>query len=194
MTPLPQTERPPLATACWRRLDQPGHDSARLVERAEGRFLSGVAVWLSETGPAALSYQVELAPDWTTIADQVHGFIGKAALDRTIVRRGLDWTLNGIPQPTVAGMLDLDFQFTPATNLQQLRRLHLEIGERAECPVAWLQEGASELTVLPQTYHRLDRHRFAYEASSVGYRSTLILAEDGFARVYPDGWELEARE
>lgn len=32
-------------TMLWRRLDQPGHDAARLVERADGARLEGTAVF-----------------------------------------------------------------------------------------------------------------------------------------------------
>jgi uncharacterized protein len=178
-------------TACWRRVDQPGHDTARLQPLGNGWLLTGAAVFLSATGPALVNYGVKLAHDWTTLAGTVRGFRGKQEFELTVVRDGEDWTINGQPQPAVRGLLDLDFQFTPATNLQQLRRLNLTVGQRADCPVAWLQEGASELAVLPQTYQRLDEFRYGYDASAVGYQATLIIAENGFARVYPDGWEFE---
>ena len=46
------------------------------------------------------------------------------------------WTLNGVPQPRLAGCADVDLGFTPATNLLPIRRLALKVGERAEAPAA----------------------------------------------------------
>ena len=41
------------------------------------------------------------------------------------------WFANGVEQDNVAGCLDLDLGFTPATNLFAIRRLSLKVGQRA---------------------------------------------------------------
>jgi hypothetical protein len=179
-------------SALWRRLDEPGHDVARLEATDRGWLLSGAAVYLSSEGPALLNYSVQLAEDWTTSFGKVRGFIGDRKVDLLIVRDENGWTLNGQPQPAVRSMLDLDYAFTPATNLQQIRRMNLNVGDRAELPVAWLVAGASTLVVLRQTYHRLSDTEYAYEAPTVPYRATLIIPEDGFAQHYPTGWVIES--
>jgi Putative glycolipid-binding len=61
------------------------------------------------------------------------------------------------------GCIDLDFGFTPATNLSQLRRIALEIGQAVDLPVAWLDVTADTLTSLYQRYER--RTTNAYAAS-----------------------------
>ena len=59
------------------------------------------------------------------------------------------WTLNGQNMPGLRDCIDLDFGFTPSTNLLQLRRLALECGQVADAPAAWLagKLGSSTVTV-----------------------------------------------
>ncbi len=178
--------------AIWRRTDEPGHDVVQLGQTDIGWLLKGAAVYLSEAGPARLDYTVQLAEDWTTTSGTVHGFIGPQTVDLTIIRSEIGWTVNGKRQPAVRSMLDLDYSFTPATNLQQLRRMKLKVGDKADFPVAWLVAGASDLVVLPQTYHRASEMEYAYEAPTVPYRATLLIPDAGFVQDYPDGWISEA--
>lgn len=177
--------------AIWRRTDNPGHDVVQLEQTDLGWLLDGTAVYLSEAGPARLDYTVQLAEDWRTTSGTVRGFIGAQAVDLTIVRGKTGWTINGQPQPAVQSMVDLDYSFTPATNLQQLRRMNLKVGDKADFPVAWLVAGASTLAVLPQTYNRVSETEYAYEAPTVPYRATLLIPDAGFTQDYPDGWVSE---
>ena len=174
--------------AIWRRTDQAGHDVVQVRQTDPGWLLDGTVVYLSEAGPARLDYTVRLAEDWTTTSGAVRGFIGPQAVDLAISRSEIGWTVNGRPQPAVQSMTDLDYSFTPATNLQQLRRMKLKVGDKADLPVAWLLAGSSDLVVLPQTYHRVSESQYAYEAPTVPYRATLLVSDEGFVRDYPDGW------
>jgi hypothetical protein len=86
---------------------------------------------------------------------------------------------------------DLDFGFTPATNMPQMKRLNLIVGRSGDLTVAWFDLGKPALEALPQHYKRLDASRYAYDSSRHGYAGTIELAETGFAKVYPGLWELE---
>jgi uncharacterized protein len=180
-------------TAVWRRLDYPGHDSCRLKpsDGGAGWRLEGAAVFRAQSGPALLRYTVQLARDWTTQAGTVRGYVGNREIELRIERDLTGWRMNGRIQEAVRSTVDLDFQFTPATNLQQLRRLNLSVGQEAECPVAWLREDANDLVVLPQTYRRLDELRYEYRAPTLDYQATLLLTSSGFAQDYPTGWTME---
>lgn len=179
-------------TALWRRLDAPGHDAASLSRRADGWCLQGTAVFEHEGQPACVRYELELVNSWATVRARVLGFIAEKRIDDTIVRDDLGWLFNGSRVSGLEALVDLDLAFTPATNLQHLRRTALQIGEEAEIPVAWLQPGASTLIELPQHYKRLDEQRYWYRASSVSYEAILELAPNGFVRTYPGLWEIEA--
>ncbi|MBX3575349.1 MAG: putative glycolipid-binding domain-containing protein [Mesorhizobium sp.] len=178
-----------IETAFWKRLDVAGHDAARIETLADGHRLEGRAVFWHEHGPASVSYRLDLAPDWSTRRGLVRGFAGELGFEHDIVREGDGWTLDGVAQPGLGHLLDLDLGFTPATNLQQLRRVRLEIGQEADIRVAWFDVGAERLVELPQYYRRLDEYRYAYRGFS--YQATLELAPNGFVRLYPDLWEMD---
>jgi hypothetical protein len=91
----------------------------------------------------------------------------------------------------VAGCVDLDLGFTPATNLLQLGRLALTEGQAADAPVAWLDVSAGTLEVLSQRYERRSATTYWYEAPGFGYAGLLEVAPTGFITRYPGLWEAE---
>lgn len=89
-------------------------------------------------------------------------------------------------------ILDVDFGFTPATNLTQLRRIALRIGQSADVPVAWLDVAAGTLDVLHQRYERRSDTAYRYEAPRFDFTTTLDVRPSGFIERYPPLWEAEA--
>ena len=170
----------------WKRLDLPGHDTARLHMTSTGAELSGTAVFL-EGMPTALHYAVRCDDAWRTLDATVRGWRGTETVDLRLQRdSGGRWTLDGAVCPAVEGCLDLDLSFTPATNLLPLRRLHLPIGAAAEVRSAWLEWPGIRLTPLVQRYVRRAPEEYDYESD---------LPDDerfaGVLRVHPDGWVLD---
>jgi hypothetical protein len=180
-----------LATALWRRLDRPGHDACRLERRADGWRVTGGSVFRHDAGPANIGYCVDCDADWKTVRGEIRGFLGDRWVEFVVVRQEDAWILNGAPVSGLDHLVDLDLGFTPATNLQQLRRVPIAESGHAQIPVAWLDVDAGELTELPQRYERRGDAAFWYEAPSVGYEGLLELAPDGFIRRYPNLWEAE---
>lgn len=179
-----------LATAFWKRLDLPGHDAACLCGTDDGFELSGQAVFRDARGPAALRYALDLAPDWSTRQGRITGFVGERMVDTLVQRGPAGWTVDG-QDFGLADIVDLDLGFTPATNMAQLRRAGLKIGDAAEFDVAWLEAGAAVLERLPQSYRRDSALDYAYDSPTVGYSATLTLAPSGFAAIYPGLWKIQ---
>jgi hypothetical protein len=99
--------------------------------------------------------------------------------------------VNGAVVLDVGSCVDLDFGFTPATNLLQLQRLALHVGQAAQAPAAWLDVSTGTLELLPQRYERRAEATYWYEAPRVGYAALLEVAPSGFVRRYPGLWEAE---
>jgi uncharacterized protein len=177
----------------WRRIDSPGHDGCRLERHARGWRLAGTAVFLHDAQPAQLAYEVTCHPDWRAREGRVHGWVGTRALQFHVVARTPDgaWTFNGAPVPGFDECADVDFGFTPATNLAQLRRVNLAIGQAADVPVAWLDVTSGQLEVLRQRYERRSEWTYWYEAPRFGYAALLEVTPAGFVRRYPGLWEAE---
>jgi uncharacterized protein len=132
---MEETPMTTLATAFWRRLDVPGHDAARMSRIASGYELVGQSVFLDPRGPAALRYMLDLADDWSTREGHVTGLIGERNINTRITRGTRGWVLNG-KGFGMANVADLDLSFTPATNMAQLKRVNLSLGDGAKFDVA----------------------------------------------------------
>ena len=181
-----------MSSALWRRIDIPGHDAALVRQAADGWRLEGAAVFAHESGPAQLWYWVDCAPDWRTRAAGVTGWVGDRRIDVEVSRsEGGQWRLGGEAVNGLEHCLDIDFGFTPATNYLQLKRCGLDIGERAEFSVAWLDVPDPSLIALPQRYEKRTSTAYWYESPQGPYFALLELIDTGFVRVYPGLWQLQ---
>jgi uncharacterized protein len=178
--------------AAWRRLDRPGRDAALLQPSDRGWLLRGAAAFDHEDGPAAVAYQVEVDARWETKRGILSGFLGDKTIEHEIRRDDAGWRLNGVRVAGLERLVDLDYGFTPATNVLQLSRIALKPGQGADVPVVWFDLDSASLTELPQTYDRRNEASYWYEAPTVPYRALLEIAPNGFVRSYPDLWRLVA--
>jgi uncharacterized protein len=176
----------------WRRLDSPGHDACRLLQNDSGWQIDGTAVFLLDGRPARLTYAAACDVSWRAQRGHVRGWIGdrtiELAIERTVAGT---WTLNGQEVSGVRDCVDLDFGFTPSTNLLQLRRLALDRGQAANAPAVWLDVTTGTLDVLVQRYERRSETTYWYEASRFAYAALLEVDHTGFVRRYPGLWEVE---
>lgn len=181
-----------LNSIIWRRLDSIGHDACRLVEKDGGWRLEGAAVFRHEGVPACLAYTVDCDAAWQTREGAVQGWTGARRLDFRVERTPAGaWILNGQVVPGLDGCVDLDLGFTPATNLYQLRRVALRVGQAADVPVAWLDVFSGVLDRLQQRYERRTAEVYWYEAPRFGYFAELLVNTAGFVEKYPSLWEAE---
>ena len=177
----------------WRRIDLPGHDACSLWVTQSGWRLTGTAIFALDAQPCHLAYEVNCDTTWRTRSANVMGCIGRQALALTIVAMpGERWEFNGNDQPKVAGCIDVDLGFTPATNLIALRRLALGVGDEFDAPAAYLYFPELKLARLEQRYHRVTLDKYDYRSPSFDYAATLQVSDVGFVTHYPGLWELEA--
>ncbi|BCG70619.1 hypothetical protein MesoLj113a_17770 [Mesorhizobium sp. 113-1-2] len=182
------------ASILWRRLDVEGHDACLLSQADGGHSLEGQAIFAQDDKPCCLAYAVICDAGWHTRSARVDGFLGMRKLYYAIERRADGaWMLNGEPQRGVAGLVDVDLGFTPASNLLAIRRFNLGIGETTPAPAAYLSFPALEMVLLEQSYRRLDAIRYAYSAPMFGYEEILDVSPHGFVVDYPGLWKATAQ-
>jgi hypothetical protein len=182
-----------IPTILWRRLDQPGHDSARLFFHDAQWHLAGTAVFMESRQPCRLDYRVVCDASWRTVSGSVTGWWGDRAVSVEVradsARR---WWCNDVLCHVVAGCVDLDLGFTPATNLLPIRRLALPVGGSASARAAWLGFPSLALTPLDQTYRRTGEATYAYQSDGGRFSAELSVNDHGFVIGYPELWEAEA--
>ena len=176
----------------WRRLDQPGHESARLSFRQSRWRLAGTAVFAHRQQPCWLDYEVVCDAEWRTLSGRVVGWVGSRTVEIELsVDSERRWLLNGAECPSVAGCTDLDLNFSPSTNLLPIRRLELPIGERGRVRAAWLRFPDFTLEPLEQLYHRIDEGTYRYESAGGSFVADLRVNGAGFVTSYPNFWQAE---
>ena len=178
---------------CWRRIDKPGYDSAALVRLAAEWHLSGTAVFTHDREPCRLDYLVACDERWRTCWTRVTGWIGRRVVQvEVVVDTEGRWRLNDAESAAVAGASDIDFEFSPSTNLLPIRRLGLGVGATAPVRAAWLRFPALTLEPLEQLYTRTGASAYRYESHGGRFVGELEVNADGFVTRYADFWEAES--
>ena len=178
------------STILWRRLDRPGHESARLIESPASHELEGTAVFVESNLPVRLDYRIRCDERWLTCEAAVRGWIGSRRIDAEIEVVDGRWMMNGAEMSGLSGCIDVDLNFSPSTNLLPIRRLGLAIGGESLVRAAWLRFPSFELEVLEQRYSRVDRHVYRYVSGS--FTAELEVNEAGFPISYAGVWVAEA--
>jgi hypothetical protein len=177
-----------VATAHWRALDRVGEDKCRLARTDSGWLLIGHARFHDADGFAALDYVVRCDADWRTINADIAGTHGDLDVRIRIERQPDGWLVNNGAQPGLDRAVDVDFSFTPATNLMPVRRLSGSAIDAIITQAAWLNYPAATLNPLDQTYSRLAADRVHYRGEQTDYVTELIVDETGFVTQYPGLW------
>lgn len=176
----------------WRRVDQPGHDSARLWFQDPYWHLVGAAIFIEDRQPCRLDYQVYCDVAWNTVLGKVNGWVGDKTVELEFTAdTNQHWRLNQTECIAVAGCIDIDLSFTPATNLLPIRRLLLPIGEEASVRAAWLRFPTFTLEPLEQTYRRVGAETYRYKTLSGKFVKELKVNGAGFVTRYPGFWKIE---
>jgi hypothetical protein len=177
----------------WRRLDQPGHEAARIVFHNPFWQLAGSAVFAHDGQPCHLEYLVVCDATWKTSHARVTGWVGERRVRYELWADGeRRWRVNGTAQPEVTGCIDLDLAFSPLTNLIPIRRLGLALGEEREVRAAWLAFPDFALEPLMQVYRRSGEATYRYEALGGGFVTELEVDAAGLITRYPGRWEMES--
>lgn len=156
---------------------------------AGGWRVAGVAQFGGGTTAGRLEYVADADSRWQARRAEVRGTVGARRIAFLITRSAEGaWRVNGAERPDLAGLVDLDLGFTPATNLFPLRRLALEPGAAADAEAVWLDDASWTFMRLPQRYERRGADTYWYESPTAGYADLLIVGADGFVREYPGLW------
>lgn len=178
----------------WRRLDDFGAERCQLRQTDDGWRLAGTVVAVAGAVPALIEYQVDTDQRWLTREVAVTATIGAGAPVnlRLSVDAAGQWqaarqTAPPTPWLTAAelfGLNDIDLAFSPVTNILPFRRLQPTVGETIAVTAAWLRFPELVIEPLPQTYHRLNQHRYSYASHGGAFTAELLVDEFGLIRRY----------
>jgi hypothetical protein len=179
----------------WRRTDVPGREDARVERTREGWRLTGTLEVEEAEVAASLRYTIDCDERWRTRAALIEGTASGRDIRFALAADGEGgWSRDGESLPALAGALDVDLGFTPATNTLPIRRLALAVGDTQPVRSAWLRFPELRLEPLEQTYTREAERVFRYRAMVDGEPFVARLDTDAFGRVlrYEGLWNAES--
>lgn len=171
-----------LREVLWRAADARGTERLRLFDVDVG--FCAVSTWVGDfDGEIAVArFRVDLDARF-----------GTTALEATWNERSLrltrdpsgEWRGPRGGHPELAGLVDVDVQWTPFTNTLPIRRLALSPGRSQDIEVVYVQAGSLEVGRRRQRYTRLDRERWRFESLEDPFRADILVDEEGLVVEYP---------
>ncbi len=134
----------------------------------------------------ALRYRLHADPSWRTRRVMVQALGQAYSLQLHADGQGNWSTPDGRALPQLAGALDLDLSFTPATNMLPIRRLDLAIGAQATIQAVYVDWPSLEPALAPQRYTRLSAERYLFESLDHDFQREIVVDEAGLVLDYPD--------
>jgi uncharacterized protein len=178
-------------SAAWRHVEaRDGFEVAFPQVAEEGRRLDGVTAAVESGNAWTVHYSITLDAGWRTRSGRLQGHTAEGVEEIVIETDGGGaWRVDGRSVPELDGCLDLDLESSSLTNAFPVRRLALEVGERAEAPAAYVRAAGLSVERLEQSYVRLEDgprgQRYHYESPAFGFEAELAYDESGLVLDYP---------
>jgi uncharacterized protein len=179
------------STVIWRRvLDNASFEACRFIGSDAGYHLNGTIIAAHENQPLELRYHILCDVNWKTrevTIEQRHGFTEVSL--KLLAHDGV-WSKVGPGQLSeLIGSIDVDIEFTPATNALPINRLGLAVGESAEIQAAWIRIPTLAIFPAKQRYERLSESKYRYTSIASGFQAEIEVDRFGLPIRYGSIWE-----
>ncbi len=176
-----------MPSVLWRSEELQSLEQCELTPIPGGHRLSGLVLAAVERRPMHLVYEVDVDEAWRTRVVRATLFRPDGPhVVQLVTDGGGAWQSDGGPEASLDGCLDVDLQWTPATNTLPIRRIAPDVGGSASLAAAWIRFPSLHVERLEQTYERLDERRWRYRSN--GYEAELVVDSDGLVLDYADIW------
>jgi hypothetical protein len=138
----------------------------RYREQDQGHILSGTVVLPRAGIPTTITYEINVNSEWETVGAVVLCSDSDEQRQIEIGVRDGTWWVDGTERTELAGCIDIDLGWTPATNTLPIRRTELEVGAMEEVEAAWLRFPELEFRRAQQTYSRESDSVWTYRAGT----------------------------
>jgi hypothetical protein len=181
----------PPSSACWTHHGlRSGFEVAYFTIEEGTTRADGTTTGLQDNDTWIVSYSLLVDELWRTRAARVKSRTAMGQTERLLESDGNgNWSVDGTPSTDLDGCFDIDLESSALTNALPVHRLHLEVGERAEAPAAYVRASSLKVDRLEQSYCRVqdaaDRCQFDYEAPAFDFRCRLEYDHRGLVVTYP---------
>ena len=185
---MPADRSVPAQTVIWRRIeDDLSFERAALVPRPDGFDLSGIILAACDDMPLRADYRIRCDAAWRTRTVEIDAVLGDQIRRLSLTADGEgNWRVDGKAAPELAGCLDVDLEYTPATNALPINRLGLAFGTEADVEAVWVRFPHLAVERSTQTYARLAEDTFVYRSGS--FEAALQVDAAGLPIRYEGVW------
>jgi hypothetical protein len=173
-----------LATNLWDGTRTGSLEHFDLLETETGFRLQGTVVLPVEGTAGHIVYGVDVDDHWRTVAVAARIVSDTTERSLDVRRTASGWTLDGDVRDDMAGAVDIDLGWTPATNTLPIRRLRPPLGERVELTAAWIAFPERGFEPMMQAYTNLGGGRWLYESTESGFTAQLAVDAEGVVTHY----------
>lgn len=172
--------------AVWHCLTLHSTEHCVVLRDPDGWTMRGAVTVPVDDDHADIRYMVNTDEAWVTkgVDVEITDTTGQQRI--SVVVKGGEWTVNGDRDDSLSGCVDVDLGWTPATNTLPIRRLSLDVGEKATTRSAWLRFPEFDLEPSDQTYERIGETRWRYTSGSADH--LIETTADGIVTSYGDLW------
>jgi hypothetical protein len=158
-----------------------------------GHTFGGTALLVVRGAPCELRYLVRVDEGWRTRHVEVERY-GPADNGRIMLDVSADghWSVDGMHRADLDGCVDVDLEFTPATNALPIRRLRLAVDAGADIDVAWVRVPHLRVEPSRQHYRRLATSRYEFRVGT--FSAELTVDHEGLVQRYGEAWRQVAAE
>ncbi|HZC36322.1 MAG TPA: putative glycolipid-binding domain-containing protein [Chthoniobacterales bacterium] len=177
-------------TVIWRRgFDSASFELFRFIGSRTGYHFNGTIIAAHQNLPLEVCYQVRSDPDWKTqeVMIQQRNRFAESNL-KLVVHDGV-WEADPNQVSELIGSIDVDIEFTPATNALPINRLGLAIGESAEIQAAWIRIPTLAIVPAKHRYERLSENTYRYTSIASGFQAEIEVDRFGLPIRYGNIWQ-----
>ncbi len=177
-------------TVLWRNTANTSLEYFTLHCSETGFAFDGTIILLLENSPTKVIYSVSGDSTWQVkrvdISQERAGKNSQLALAADDNQR---WYANKKSVLFATGLLDVDFEISPATNTLPIHRLNIAIGQSQETDAVWVRFPNLTLERLKQRYTRIGERCYRYEAPDLGFEAQLDVDQYGLITKYGELWK-----
>jgi hypothetical protein len=178
-----------IQTGLWRWIKGTGLERFELLQIAQEWMLRGTIVTLAESRPVEVRYEVVCDDAWHTKRADISLRDGAAARVLRVDVKDGQWHENGRANEKIAGCIDIDLQWSPATNTIPIRRLGLAVGESSGLlKAAWVRFPDLTLQLLSQEYQRTSERCYRYTSGGGSFVADVTVDQDDLVLNYEGFW------
>ncbi len=168
----------------WRPLTGSGLEHVRIYHWNSGVKIFGTLIGETDETPFGLSYEINLALDWSFEALLVQTDTGTMEH----LRRDPDGDWHGWrdPLPELAACTDIDLSGSPLTNTLPIRRVtDWQVGIPRHFSMAYVDLPRLSFRPHRQIYTWLGENRYRYQNADESFSADLTVDDAGFVVDYP---------